>query len=58
MLAFFACKQDIDYYCQNFVSLLETNFFELFSFNVIEKIARSDGDIVGLDIFTVSRFEI
>ena len=58
MLTFFACKQNINYYCQYFISLLETNFFKLFLFDVSEKIARSDSDIVDFDIFAVSRFEI
>ena len=58
MLALLACKQDINYYCQNLVSLLEIDFLELLLFNVIEEIARNNSDIVNLDIFTISRFEI
>ena len=58
MLAHLACKQNINYYCQYFVSLLETNFLELFLFDVSEKIARNNSDIVDFDIFAISRFEI
>ena len=58
MLTLLACKQDINYYCQYLVSLLEIDFFEFLSFDVSEKIARSDGDIVDFDIFVVSRSEV
>ena len=58
MLAFLACKQDINYYCQYFVSLLETNFFELLLFDVSEKIARNNSDIVNFNIFAISRSKV
>ena len=58
MLILFVYKQNINYYCQYFISLLEINFLELFLFDVNEKIARNNNDIVNLDIFIVSRFEI